>query len=132
MKLYLAGPMTGIKDLNFPAFHAAAAQLRALGHEVVNPAEVNSDTTMAWADCMRLDIAELVKCQGIALMPGWGKSKGAKLEQHIAEQLGMAEVHLLAESCSQGLADALAIAGMMAVKTTLPSPAREPLAGAPA
>ena len=47
MKLYLAGPMTGIKDLNFPAFHAEASRLRALGHIVVNPAAVNPDTTAA-------------------------------------------------------------------------------------
>lgn len=40
---YLAGPMTGLPDLNFPTFHARAAELRALGHEVVNPAELAGD-----------------------------------------------------------------------------------------
>ena len=39
MQLYLAGPMRSIKDFNFPAFNAAAAKLRAAGHEVFNPAE---------------------------------------------------------------------------------------------
>lgn len=30
-KLYLSGPMSGIEDNNFPAFHAEAARLRAPG-----------------------------------------------------------------------------------------------------
>jgi hypothetical protein len=88
-RLYLAGPMSGLPDLNFPAFHAAAASLRSLGHEVVNPAEVNPDPTMQWADAMRADIPELVKCEAIALLPGWQKSRGARLEAHIAMELGM-------------------------------------------
>ncbi|MBP7610130.1 MAG: DUF4406 domain-containing protein, partial [Steroidobacteraceae bacterium] len=32
--------MSGRPDLNFPAFTAAATQLRAAGFEVVNPAEL--------------------------------------------------------------------------------------------
>jgi hypothetical protein len=43
MKIYLAGPMAGMPDHNFPAFNAKAAQLRALGHEVYNPAEVEPE-----------------------------------------------------------------------------------------
>jgi hypothetical protein len=39
-KIYLSGPMTGLPDLNFPAFHAEAARLRALGYDVINPAEL--------------------------------------------------------------------------------------------
>lgn len=88
-RVYIAGPMTGIEDLNFPAFHAEAAKLRALGHQVVNPAEVNPDKGMSWTDCMRSDIAELVKCDAIRLLPGWEFSKGATLEEHIAERLGL-------------------------------------------
>lgn len=38
-RVYLAGPMTGIADYNFPAFNAAAARLRAVGFDVVNPAD---------------------------------------------------------------------------------------------
>lgn len=52
MKLYIAGPMTGLPDLDFPAFHEAAAKLRAQGHEVINPAEINADPTMGWSTCM--------------------------------------------------------------------------------
>ena len=90
MRIYIAGPMSGIDSLNFPAFNEAAARLRAQGFEAVNPAEVNPDHSMPWAECMRRDIAELVKCDAIRLLPGWENSKGAMLEHHIAERLGMA------------------------------------------
>jgi hypothetical protein len=36
---YVAGPMTGIKDFNYPAFNAVAEDLRAQGYEVENPAD---------------------------------------------------------------------------------------------
>lgn len=95
MKIYVAGPMTGLPGLNFPAFHAAAAYLRAQGHTVINPAEINPDTTAAWEECMRRDIAELVTCDCIHLLPGWEASRGATLEHHIATQLKL-EVRLSA------------------------------------
>jgi hypothetical protein len=88
-RIYVAGPMTGIENLNFEAFNAEAARLRAMGHQVVNPTEINPDHAMTWRDCMRRDIAELVKCDTIRLLPGWTNSKGASLEAHIAHHLGM-------------------------------------------
>lgn len=92
-RIYIAGPMTGLPDLNFPAFHAEAARLRALGYEVSNPAEINPDPTAGWEACMRADIAELVKCDGVALLPGWERSRGASLEAHIVHSLGMRLVY---------------------------------------
>ena len=89
MKLYVAGPMSNLPELNFPAFHAAAATLRNRGHEVSNPAEVNPDPGMKWEDAMRADIPELLKCEAIVLLPGWEKSRGARLERHIAVEMGM-------------------------------------------
>lgn len=91
-RVYIAGPMTGLPELNFPAFHAAAKSLRQAGFDAVNPAEINADTAASWLDCMRADIQQLVTCDGIAMLPGWENSKGAKLENHIATQLGLAVV----------------------------------------
>lgn len=88
-RVYIAGPMSGLPQLNFPAFHAAAAHVRAMGLEAINPAEINPDTTASWSDCMRADIAQLVTCDAILLLPGWEKSRGATLEHHIAQTLGM-------------------------------------------
>lgn len=89
MKLYLAGPMTGLPELNFPLFHAEAARLRGLGYEVVNPAEVNADPKACWLACMRNDIEQLVHCDGVATLPNWEKSRGARIERGLAESLGL-------------------------------------------
>lgn len=88
-RVYISGPMTGLQDLNFPAFNAAAYSLRAQGHQVVNPAEVNPDITMTWEQCMRADIKALCDCDTIALLPGWETSRGAHLEVHVAHRLGL-------------------------------------------
>jgi hypothetical protein len=89
MKLYIAGPMSGYAELNFPAFHAEAARLRALGYEIVNPAEIDIGPDPDWLSCMRADIRELVTCDGIALLPGWDQSRGATVEHTLARGLGL-------------------------------------------
>ena len=88
MKLYIAGPMSGYPDHNYPLFNATAAELRAHGVTVVNPVEITSNTTTDWLTCMRKDIAELVTCSAILMLPSWKVSKGARLEHYIAKKLG--------------------------------------------
>jgi hypothetical protein len=92
-RLYLAGPMTGIEDFNFPAFHDMGAKLRALGYIVENPAEHGVVDGAVWADYMAYDLTRLGLCGIIALLPGWEKSQGARLEVLIAERLGMTVVN---------------------------------------
>lgn len=91
-RVYLSGPMTGIPDNNFPAFHEWAARLRAQGFDVVSPAEIQEAGT--WELCLRADIREMTTCEAIALMPGWENSRGAQLELHLAHRLGMEVMHL--------------------------------------
>lgn len=95
-RLYLSGPMTGIPEFNFPAFHRAAASLRASGYEVINPAELDAADTgpMTWEQYLRRDIGHLITCDGIALLPDYENSRGACLELSIAKQLGMEVMHL--------------------------------------
>lgn len=88
-RIYICGPMTGIPDLNFPLFHAEAARLRTLGYEVINPVEINPDPAAKWNACMRADIAQLVTCDAIHMLPNWEMSKGASLEHHIGCSLGL-------------------------------------------
>lgn len=88
MKVYLSGPMTGYEDFNYPKFNREAAFLRAAGYTVVNPAELNP-STKSWHECLRDDIAELVRCDAIVLMDGWEQSNGAHLEMHVAHRVGM-------------------------------------------
>ena len=93
-RIYISGPMSGIAEHNFPAFNAEAARLRAMGYEVVNPAEMNVGSQDDWHACLRADIKALCDCDTIALMPGWENSKGAHLEVHVAHRLGIAVVQV--------------------------------------
>jgi hypothetical protein len=89
MKIYLAGPMSGLPDYNYPAFNAAAKALRELGHHVENPAENPQPPCRTWHAYMRQAVAQLVRCEAVALMPGWESSKGANLEHRLAQDLGL-------------------------------------------
>jgi len=91
-RIYLSGPMTSMLDLNFPLFHATADRLRAAGHTVINPAELNPEPG-TWSECMRRDIAALMDCDTVATLPGWQDSRGASLEVHIGKELGMKVVN---------------------------------------
>ncbi len=42
-----------------------------------------------WSCYMRADIAAMMGCDGILMMPGWMHSRGAGLELHIALQVGL-------------------------------------------
>lgn len=119
MKIYISGPMTGLPENNYPAFHEAARTLRAKGHTVVNPAEIHPHSRLrrlrhrvlrtlrlvrgqppapTWEEYMRADIRALVDCEAIALLPGWEQSLGAELEVSIADELGMKRLPL--QQCS--------------------------------
>lgn len=90
VRLYLAGPMSNLPANNYPAFHAAAAKLRALGYHVENPAECDLDpATTTWHHYMRHGIAKLLKCDAVVLLPGWIHSRGAKTEFMLATNLDM-------------------------------------------
>lgn len=87
--IYLSGPMSGLPDLNFPAFDAEASRLSDLGYDVVNPANINPDPSTPWHECMRNDLTALLSCDTIAMLPGWENSNGAHLEMHVAHRVGI-------------------------------------------
>lgn len=86
-RIYLSGPMTGIPEFNYPAFNAAADVLRAEGLEVVNPAEAPKQDS--WAAYMRHDKELLKNCTEVVLLPGWEKSRGARIEVKWAKAWGL-------------------------------------------
>lgn len=88
-RIYIAGPMTGYAEFNFPAFNVMADKLRAQGFHVENPAEHGIVDGAEWADYLHYDIGRLATCAYLMLLPGWSKSKGAALEVSIAKGLGM-------------------------------------------
>lgn len=100
-RVYIAGPMRGVPLFNFPAFDEATAHARSLGLDAVSPAEMDRErgvdparpetfTKFDYRDALARDVAELFKCDAIALLPGWRASKGANLELAVAQSLGLA------------------------------------------
>lgn len=88
---YISGPMTGMPEHNFPAFHAAAEYYRAQGITVINPAELpgeGDEHPREWF--LRRDLVAMLEggADTIVMLPGWGSSKGARLEYHVAKALG--------------------------------------------
>lgn len=90
MKVYIAGPMTGLPDFNFPAFNAAAKEWREAGWDVLNPAEsFDGRTDLAYRDYVLHDIALLLTCDAIAMLPGWdgANARGSVWEWGVAQKL---------------------------------------------
>ena len=101
---YLAGPMSGIPQFNFPMFHRVAALLRGQGRVIWSPAEHDSpavqnaamkskDGTLdangkiageTWGDILAKDVKVVADTvQGIIFLPGWERSRGARLEAFV-------------------------------------------------
>ena len=115
-RIYIAGPMRGIPEFNFPAFNAAADRFRQDGWEVFNPAEADNDIhgtdiskgnasgcedTAAKEHGFNLREAlhrdtEFIclKADAIAMLPGWEKSAGANAEWALAKALGHELIYL--------------------------------------
>lgn len=90
-RIYIAGPMTGYADFNFPAFHDAERMLRKLYPDaaILNPAtQFNGRQDLPY-EVYIAGAIDLVKiCDTIYLLPGWEYSNGAKMEYMIAKCLG--------------------------------------------
>ena len=87
MKLYIAGKVTGVSDYK-KKFARADQWLKLAGYDVCNPAAFELEDA-SWNDAMRFVIPKMLECDGVALLPNWRKSRGAKLEVYIARKLGM-------------------------------------------
>ena len=102
--VYIAGRMSGLPDLNYPMFHAAASHLRQLGYKVESPAECElPPETTTWQQFMRSGVTQLMRCDAIVMLPGWEQSRGATAEHTIAQLLDIPVLHL-DEAIVHGLA----------------------------
>jgi hypothetical protein len=122
-RVYIAGPISAKttipKEEKLRRFAAAADMLRELGHDPVNPLEVENecgldagvcaartqvtakqdggqhgDQSHSWECYMRSDLRQLLTCDVIALLPGWDFSEGAMFEHEVAKKVGMPRMHL--------------------------------------
>jgi len=102
MKYYLAGPMTGYKQFNFPLFTKVTSGLRYLGYDITSPLETDepdmqevawkSETgehdeqfNETWGEVLAKDVILISDhMEAIILLPNWHKSKGARLEVFVA------------------------------------------------
>jgi len=94
-KLYLCGPITGIRDYNKTAFNDAASALRGAGFDVFSPLENGIEITAPWQLRMRVNIAEMMQCSGLAVLRGAHDSRRSILEMHIATQIEMGPVRAI-------------------------------------
>lgn len=106
MRVYLAGPMTGLPEFNYPCFRAAAKRLRAAGYWVENPADNLKPICGTWTGWMRKGITQLVKCDAIVMLPGWQQSRGASIEHELACGLGFAVMQMPADDAPVQTPDA--------------------------
>ena len=102
MRVYIAGPMTGLPQNNFPAFDTAAQELRENDHIVISPAELDDPidrdlalkdlpATKTWGDFLARDVKLIADAgiEAIFLLPDWEKSRGARLEATVGLLCGL-------------------------------------------
>lgn len=89
MRVYISGPITGVKNFE-DNFKKAADRMSRNGHKVVNPAAVNDvfqDGT--YEEYMKIDMQLLAMCDAIYMLKGWRQSTGANREYGFAVAAGM-------------------------------------------
>lgn len=103
-QVYIAGPMSGYPEFNFPAFFTAQYTLERLGWKVWNPAAKDSEKNVQashaygtgdntalvsegwdWRDAFQWDCNKVLQSDGIYLLRGWEESKGARAEWAVAQ-----------------------------------------------
>ena len=114
--MYIAGPMSYIPRFNIPAFDKLAADLRKQlagpnepAFTVISPAELDGAVTrahllnsvtgdpadyppgMTWGDFLARDVKLIADdgIEAIVVLPGWERSRGARLETFVGHLKGL-------------------------------------------
>jgi hypothetical protein len=96
VKVYIAGPMRGYPEYNFPAFLDAEDRVSALGHEVLSPARHTLDAGFdpryplenqpgfGRRKSLRWCVAAVLDSERVVTLDGWEHSPGARAEVALA------------------------------------------------
>ena len=101
MRIYLSGPITGVKNytLNFlRAENKIRNHKKFKGCDVINPARLGNVLPRGThEEYMDLCYALVGMSDKMVMLEGWQKSKGAMLEKRMAEEMDM-EIYELQEN----------------------------------
>ena len=86
--IYIAGPMSGIKDFNRPLFNMVAAELTEHGHSVLNPATLPDGLSQGQGQYMQICLPMVSVADELVMLLGWEQSDGAHIEFLLAKKSG--------------------------------------------
>ena len=103
-QIYIAGPMSGYPEFNFPAFFTAQYTLERQGWKVWNPAAKESEGDVVqsgsfasgdqkalvsegwdWQSAFEWDCQKVLRSDAIYMLKGWERSTGARAEHAVAQ-----------------------------------------------
>lgn len=111
-RAYIAGPMRGFANFNFPIFNQADRLLTAAGWEIFNPARMDLEAGAPWCDPTNPDygntdypltaqdmrnaarrdldvIQSLREDDAVIMLPGWRKSTGSRAEFFVGKMIAV-------------------------------------------
>ena len=103
LRIYIAGPMRGLKDLNRERFFEAESYLNNKGIYITqNPARWDDESGLSVEDlccktelskAFRRDLNAIFECNCVYMLRGWEKSEGARLEHALATMINLVIIY---------------------------------------
>ncbi|MDO4728392.1 MAG: DUF4406 domain-containing protein [Bacteroidota bacterium] len=89
MKIYISGKISGLDiEQAQKNFDNAEQLISAIGLTPVNPLKNGLTLPHSWEQHLLKDIENLMDCDGILMLENWLDSKGARIENNIANEMG--------------------------------------------
>ena len=87
--------MSGLDDNGSQQFAEATTALRAKGHVLLSPGELNDlFGERDYHSCLKLDLLLILsQVEALVMLPGWHRSLGARVEHDVASAIGLPIFH---------------------------------------